>query len=149
MSGAATIPLEELQQRIRDRLLNRGGQGIKALSNAFRIFDDNGNKMLDKYEFSKALTDLGISVNKTEFNELMRHFDKNNDGNISIDEFVVAIRTNMNSRRTALVVQAFKKLDKEKVVSDNLVCFFSAIIQNSPNVQLYRISSLSLSDRLF
>jgi hypothetical protein len=39
--------------------------------------DDNGNKLLDKYEFSKALSEIGLLVNKMEFNELMKFFDKN------------------------------------------------------------------------
>lgn len=59
------IPIAELLQRVKDRLAARGVTGINSLGTRFRIMDDNGNRQLDKAEFSKALTELGITVNKT------------------------------------------------------------------------------------
>jgi hypothetical protein len=64
MAGPVTIPLEQLNQTIRDRLKARGATTIKGLALRFKIMDDNGNKMLDRYELSKALTEIGITVNK-------------------------------------------------------------------------------------
>lgn len=58
------IPLDQLKQTIQQRLKERGGVGIRALARSFQIMDDNRNKNLDRYEFSKALTDMGIPVNK-------------------------------------------------------------------------------------
>ena len=72
-----TIPLEVLQQRIKERLQARGGLGIHALGRTFHNMDDNGNKLLDKYEFSKALSEMGINLNKVEFSSLVDYYDKN------------------------------------------------------------------------
>ncbi len=77
MAAPVSIPLEKLVITLRDRLKERGAVGIRGLGRAFRNMDDNRNKMLDKQEFSKALTECGIVVNKMEFSEIMRYFDKN------------------------------------------------------------------------
>jgi hypothetical protein len=69
------IPLEQLQATVKERLAARGAKGIRGLARKFKIMDDDGNKQLDKYEFSKALTEMGLVVNKLEFEELMRHYD--------------------------------------------------------------------------
>ena len=37
----------------------------------------------------------------------------NHDGTLSIDEFLLAIRGEMNEKRTSLVEQAFRKIDKD------------------------------------
>ena len=64
MAQPVSIPFEQLQNTIRERLKARGANGIRGLGRAFRIMDDNGNKMLDKYEFSKALVEMGLNLNK-------------------------------------------------------------------------------------
>lgn len=64
MAQPVTIPFDQLQSTIRERLKARGAVGIRGLARAFRVMDDNGNRMLDKYEFSKALVEMGINLNK-------------------------------------------------------------------------------------
>jgi len=43
---------------------------------------------------------------------LFKYFDKNRDGRVSYDEFLRAIRGDLNERRAALVKLAYAKLDK-------------------------------------
>ena len=64
MAQPVTIPFEQLQKTIRERMAARGAVGIRGLARAFKNMDDNGNKMLDKYEFSKALIEMGLNLNK-------------------------------------------------------------------------------------
>jgi Ca2+-binding EF-hand superfamily protein len=45
---------------------------------------------------------------------LFNYFDVDKSGNIDFDEFIVAIRGDMNPAREAIVMQAFNKLDKDK-----------------------------------
>merc|ERR1719329_1102193 len=44
---------------------------------------------------------------------LFKFFDVSGDGQISYDEFLRAVRGNMNPDRKRIVLQAFKKLDKD------------------------------------
>eukprot|EP01116_Phalansterium_solitarium_P021845 TRINITY_DN6978_c0_g1_i1.p1 TRINITY_DN6978_c0_g1~~TRINITY_DN6978_c0_g1_i1.p1 ORF type:complete len:301 (-),score=66.25 TRINITY_DN6978_c0_g1_i1:338-1138(-) len=113
MGTPVTITLEELQDTIREKMKARGAFGIRGIARAFKNYDDNGNKMLDKYEFSKALTEMGLHVNKMEFSELMRHYDKNGDGNISFDEFLFALRPPLSDRRKKFVKLAFGLMDAD------------------------------------
>jgi hypothetical protein len=64
MAQPVQIPIEQLQQTIKERLKARGANGIRGLQRAFKIMDDNDNKNLDRYEFSKALVEMGLNVNK-------------------------------------------------------------------------------------
>lgn len=43
----------------------------------------------------------------------MKHFDTNKDGQISFDEFLRAIRGDLNDRRRDMVHQAYRVLDKD------------------------------------
>jgi Ca2+-binding EF-hand superfamily protein len=40
-------------------------------------------------------------------------FDTNRDGTLNIDEFLMAIRGELNDFRTSLVEKAFRKIDKD------------------------------------
>ena len=75
--------------------------------------DDNNSKSLDKFEFSKAMGDYQLGFNEAEIQKLFHYFDFDKSGQIEFDEFVRAIRGEMNSTRKAIVAQAFKKLDAD------------------------------------
>eukprot|EP00033_Pygsuia_biforma_P000779 GCRY01000908.1.p1 GENE.GCRY01000908.1~~GCRY01000908.1.p1 ORF type:complete len:209 (-),score=28.11 GCRY01000908.1:188-814(-) len=105
--------LYELNKLIRKRLKNRGASGIRGLARAFRIIDDNRDKQLNKEEFSEALNDVGILVNRQQLDALMIHYDKDNSGTISFDEFLLGLRGDLNERRLGIVKQAFEKLDRD------------------------------------
>lgn len=75
--------------------------------------DDNNSKSLDKYEFTKAMTDYMLGFTEGEIQKLFAYFDFDRSGLIEFDEFVRAIRGPMNANRKKFVAQAFKKLDKD------------------------------------
>ena len=71
------------------------------------------------------MRDFGTGITDTEAGDLFEHFDRNKDGSINYDEFLLAIRVrilenrlilqgHMNHFRRNLVHQAFDILDADK-----------------------------------
>jgi Ca2+-binding EF-hand superfamily protein len=75
--------------------------------------DDNHSLSLDKYEFTKALSEFQLGFSEQEIGSLFSYFDYENSGLIEYDEFVRAIRGPMNANRKKVVLQAFRVLDQD------------------------------------
>ena len=58
------------------------------------------------------LVNLGIEFPKEGFNTLIKFFDKNGDGRISLEEFFVGIRGQLNTKRQAAVDKVFLHFDR-------------------------------------
>lgn len=103
-----TDPIEKL----RLLCLSRGASGIIGLSRTFKLLDNDGNKQLNKEELTEGLAEYGLKLSEEEINVIMEKLDTDGSGEISLDEFIVAIRPPINDNRKKLVDQAFEKLDK-------------------------------------
>lgn len=64
----------------------------------FRAMDRNGNKTLDPVEFKYAMRDYGLPISDQQVTQIVKYFDTNRDGKISFDEFLRAIRGELNDR---------------------------------------------------
>lgn len=74
--------------------------------------DDNGNRQLDIEDFRWGLIDYGITVEKEEAHILLAAFDRDKSGTIDFDEFLVAIKGDLNDFRRGLIERAYReKLD--------------------------------------
>lgn len=100
-SEMAAKSLRELQslgnssdpvQRLRLLCLSRGANGILGLGRLFRRMDDDGNKNLNKEEFTHGLREMGLEVTDEEIGEMFNKFDTDNSGSVNLDEFLVHIR---------------------------------------------------------
>jgi len=103
---------EVIIQKIRDIVNKRGNYAIRGLGRSFRIMDDAGDGALSRPDFKWGLHDYGVHLSDEEFDFIMDFFDKNDDGTISFDEFLVTIRGAMNDRRKEFVAMAYQLLDK-------------------------------------
>ena len=90
-------------------MLARGARSIIGIGRVFKIMDDNNSRSLDKYEFTKAMTDYMLGFSEGEIQRLFAYFDFDRSGLIEFDEFIRAIRGPMNNNRKRIVGQAFNK----------------------------------------
>ena len=75
--------------------------------------DDDGSKTLSEQEFAKACRDFKTGISEENIPTLFAAFDTNRDGTLNIDEFLMAIRGELNQKRLSLVEQAFQKIDQD------------------------------------
>ena len=75
--------------------------------------DDNHSLSLDKFEFSKAMSDYMLGFSEGETQTLFAHMDYDRSGLIEYDEFLRTIRGPMNQARKAIVLRAFNKMDAD------------------------------------
>jgi Ca2+-binding EF-hand superfamily protein len=75
--------------------------------------DDDNSKSISLPEFSKACRDFKVGISDENVPILFDIFDTNHDGTLNIDEFLYAIRGELNDFRKALVEKAFRKIDRD------------------------------------
>lgn len=75
--------------------------------------DDDGSKSISLYEFTKACKDFKVGINEENVPLVFAAFDSNRDGTLNYDEFLMAIRGELNDFRRGLIEKAFRKLDKD------------------------------------
>lgn len=101
--------VEEFKEKIVER---SGVTGIRRLSKLLTIMDTSGEGLLSRKEFKFGLQDYGLDFTEGEFFSLWNYFDKDHSGFIDFGEFLRGVRGPMSARRTAVVSQAFEKLDR-------------------------------------
>ena len=107
--------LEEILQRIRNKIVKRGSVGIQGLGRIFRIADDNGDRKIDlKNEFPKLMGEIGVLLNKGEIQMVAKLLDRNGDGTIDYDEFVRYLGPPMNAARERAINDVFSQIDTDK-----------------------------------
>jgi Ca2+-binding EF-hand superfamily protein len=95
----ATPDPQELIKLFRDKIKTRGARGIVGLQKLFSIMDDDGSKSISQYEFSKVCKDFKVGINEENVPLIFDIFDTNHDGTLNIDEFLMAIRGELNDYR--------------------------------------------------
>jgi calcyphosin len=105
--------LANVMKLFKNKIMARGARGIVGLQRVFKIMDDDGSRTLSPYEFGKACKDFKMGIPEENFPMLFDAFDTNRDGTLNVDEFLMAIRGEMNPARTAMVEAAFRKIDTD------------------------------------
>lgn len=65
-----------LLDSLRKKLISRGARGIMGLGRLFKIFDDDGDNLLEPLEFKKAMGDMRVGFNDKEIERLYKVFDR-------------------------------------------------------------------------
>merc|ERR1719447_1642545 len=67
---------------------DQAGKSEEELSECFRVFDKNGDGMIDREEFALIIRSTGETITEEEIDELLKDGDKNGDGALDFDEFL-------------------------------------------------------------
>ncbi|XP_078488013.1 troponin C, body wall muscle isoform X1 [Ciona intestinalis] len=91
--GSGTIDFEEFclmmyRQMQAEEEAKIPERGEKELSEAFRMFDLNGDGFIDWDELKMAMEGTGESIEKWEVDDMMNDGDKNQDGMLDYEEFL-------------------------------------------------------------
>ena len=73
----------------------------------------DGKSKVSKEEYVQWFKELGIVLQKYDFENLVSFFDKEGEGYCNFDEFLTGIRGKPNLRRQAIIDKSFLKFDKE------------------------------------
>lgn len=112
--AAAAVDDGTIVQRVKAKIIARAGvQGIRGISRLLRIMDDNRDGKLSRSELKYGLADLGIEVTNIELDQLVGRFDRDKNGSIDLDEFLVGLRGELSERRVRVLRRAFAVLDKD------------------------------------
>eukprot|EP00667_Euglena_gracilis_P003326 EG_transcript_3329 len=124
--------------QVKAKLLQRsGGGGFRGLVRVLRTLDSDGNRQLTARELMEGLKTYGIFLTDNELNSVMRQFDRDGSGAISINEFLRELRGELNPRRKALVLQAYGLLDKTgdgKVNLEDMFAIYGRHLDRHPDV---------------
>ena len=92
----------------------RGSETIRVMGRLFRQMNSyDGNRKINKEEFLLGLREVGINPTKQESEVLFNFFDKENEGLIDFEEFLIGIRGKPNFRRQSIIDKAFLRFDKD------------------------------------
>lgn len=115
--GITSAPLGHPQSRgiikkVTEKLISRAGEnGIRGITRSFVLMDRNHDDSLTKEELFNGLQRYGVQIQLPEVDILMKHFDREGNGRISLKELLRALRGFMPKRRKDLVAMAYAILD--------------------------------------
>lgn len=92
--------------------MKRGAKGLIGLKRQFKIMDSDGSGNLDFGEFRKALDDYRVGCSGPEADQIFAIFDRNRDGVINFEEFMLVILGELTPYRENIIKQAFSALDR-------------------------------------
>ncbi|RXG57521.1 Crustacean calcium-binding protein 23 [Armadillidium vulgare] len=96
--------------------------------------DHSGTLTVD--EITQGINQIGLELSDEEAAELVQEFDADGEGSVNYEEFLAAVRPEMNEERMAVVEEAFSALDESgdgKITVDDLREKYRAA--NHPSVQ--------------
>lgn len=101
-------------EKVKARIIERGGaSGLHGVTRLLKSMDTDGSKNLDRRELMQGLRAYGINnISDREMQVLFNHFDRDGSGRITIEEFLLGLKSGMSFERKQLVRKAFNLIDK-------------------------------------
>ena len=125
----------------------------------FRRNDDNENESLDFKEFTETVANTGLKLKTSELKQMFATFDKDGNGSINIDEFLLGLRVTitlsrienmlwylcctccdpqppMSEARKSVILEAFNKAD---VTGDGLITIEDLKVKPQLSCMFYKV----------
>ncbi|KAL4489389.1 hypothetical protein ABPG72_002685 [Tetrahymena utriculariae] len=112
--------IELILIRIKNRLASKGPRGFLTLERQLKTTDVDNDGRLSLAEFKKSISNFKIEVTETEITIIFNLFDPQQTGQISLFDFLNALKGQMNQFRFNLVNEVFNKIDQ---YGENVVTF--------------------------
>lgn len=119
-------PPVAVMDKVRKELLRRGPHGMHGLSIVFRRLDTNHDGAVNKGEFEWVMRENGQVLSPMELDRIFRYFDASKDGKLSQQEFMLALRGDLNDTRKAITRSAFSSLDPNQTGKVTLTALIQA-----------------------
>ena len=107
---ATTLVLSHFREAILRSTL--GANALAKLRQVLKAIDTDGSGELDELELQTRLKEFGIELSKHDLKLLFAACDTNGSGTIEVDDFLQAVRGDVSTRRRRLIIEAFKRLDR-------------------------------------
>jgi len=105
---------KSIVKRVKEEIVSRGSGGLRSAAVMLKRMDEDGSGTLDVGELKNGLAMLGIEdVSDEDMERLMKNFDGDNSGKISVEEFYRGLQGNMKRKRKLIVRLAFNVLDRD------------------------------------
>ena len=91
--GSGDIDFYEFTTLIAHRMAQDGGFANQEhrMQQAFSVFDQNGDGVIDASEMRRIMCNLGETMSLADVDEVLSSFDGNGDGTIDMEEFAAAV----------------------------------------------------------
>jgi len=99
--------------KLRTQLAAKGAKGQVGIHKWFKSMDEDGNNLLSKAEFKRAMKLLRMDLSEEQCNAFFTTLDVLSEGSINFPAFARKVTGKLNARRKRLVNMAFGVLDKD------------------------------------
>jgi len=88
---------------------------FEAISEAFALFDKNGDRAISSGEIGTVFKSLGLNPSKVQIDQMIKEFDRDGNGEIDFGEFVTMMTDKMRRPDTEEEIrQAFLMFDSDR-----------------------------------
>ena len=106
--------IDNIIEKIRNKIRSRGIRCLISLENNFRSLDDDNSQTIDFDGFEKTAQDFRFGITFEELQKLFYFFDKEKIGRIDYDEIIRIIRGQMSISRKNIVEEIFGTFEPDQ-----------------------------------